>query len=155
MAVHGVGVAAGHEQLDHVDDLWNGLGYSRERHGPQHVEGVHLPQVDGVIALGELRDRKPQLTGLPHHVVIDVRNVLDVPHVEGVELEVATDDIEGHKHQRVAQMSHVIRRDAADVHAHDRRLYRLERLPIPGQRVVYFEQRNPPGFEANATQRGS
>ena len=126
-------------------------GDARERLGPLHVQRVHLLQVDAVVALGELGDRDAQLARLAHHVVVDVRDVLDVVHVVGLELEVAADRVEGHERQRVAEVAHVVGGDAADVHPHDAGLDRLERILAARHRVEDLEQRRPSPTLAGAS----
>ena len=141
VAVHFVSVPAIDQGRDHLDHLIDRLARPRERVRAQDVERVHLLEVDLLITLGQLRDGDAELARDAHHVVVNVGDVLDVPHLVGVELQVAADGVEADEHPRVAQVPHLVRRDAADVHAHDAVVQRLEQLFAPGERVVDLEQR--------------
>ena len=122
--------------LHHRHDLRDGLGDAWVGVRALDVQCVHLPQVDRVVTIRELRDADPQLARLPHHVVVDVGDVLDVTHVVRVELQPSAQRVEGNGDQRVAQVAHVVRGDAADVHGHLSVVDGLEGLHAAGQAVV-------------------
>ena len=96
-----------------------------------------------MVLLGERRDGDAELARFADHVVVDVGDVLDVAHLEGVELEVAPDGVEGDERARVAEVADVVRRDAAHVHAHNAGLDGVEGFDGARARVVDLKQPSP------------
>src|SRR5215207_2794800 len=69
-------------------------------------------------------------------LVVDVGEVLDVPHLVAAMLEVAADHVERHQGHSMADMCAVVGRHPADVHADLPWLDRSQRLLAPRKRVV-------------------
>ena len=139
-----VGVPALQQQRDQLEDLGDAPGDARVGVRAQHVDRVHVLQELRVLLLGQLRDRDAALTRDTHHVVVDVGDVLDVPDLEGLELQVAAHDVEDDVGEGVPEVSHVVRGDPAHVHADDVVLDGSQWLSAARERVVDLEQQRAP-----------
>ena len=86
--------------------------------GRQPVEGRHLGQEGGHVAVAELEVVLAESRGrASQHVVVDIGQVLDVDHVVAEVLQVPMQDVEAQVGERMAQVAGVVRRHAADVEA--------------------------------------
>ncbi|MCZ7575704.1 MAG: hypothetical protein M5U18_01010 [Dehalococcoidia bacterium] len=101
------------------NDLRNVVGGERIGGGPKDVQPVQVVPEDGVVFVADLGDWPPALPFRNHdHIVVDVRNVLDV--LDGVTLreEVAAEGVELDVGEGMPEVRNVVRRNAADVHRH-------------------------------------
>ena len=88
---------------------------------------VHLPG-------GQLEVVDAQFPGFGEDRVVDVGDVADHAHLVAQVLESADDEVKGEIGEGVAEVSGVVRRDTAYVHAHCRP--RFERYDFAPGRVV-------------------
>ena len=107
------------QRADHLDDARDRLDRADVVLGREHAQRRHVLAEQLRLALGE---RHPVLAGRLRALEQRVVDVGDVLHVADVEPGVATDPLDDVEHQvrrGVAEVGGVVRRDAADVHAHD------------------------------------
>ncbi len=86
-----------------------------------------------VKAIGQRLDGLAVLGGAMDDLVVDVRDVSDEDHLVAAVLQVTAHDIERDLGARMTDVAEVINRIAANIHAHDTRLVRVERFLATGQ----------------------
>ena len=96
VAARFVGAAAGDERGDYLDDLVHLARRARVLVGGQDVERVHRVHVLGYVLAREIRHLYAARVGGVYHLVVYVREVLDVQDVEAAEGEPAPNHVEGH-----------------------------------------------------------
>ncbi len=85
--------------------------------------------------IGQLADRDAALQSTPDDLVIDIRDVSHIGHLQIAGLEPPLNHIKSHHHPCVADMTQVIDRHATDIHAHVTGLKRSEGLQRTRKRV--------------------
>src|SRR5680860_623585 len=119
-AVSQVRVARVEKPFDDRHDLLDGLRGARLRVERPHVQGFHVPVEPVDLGLRELQEGHTELTGLGQDRVVDVGDVAHHPHLVTELFEPARQQVVGEIRGGMAEVGRVVRRDAADVHAHDR-----------------------------------
>jgi hypothetical protein len=94
---------------------------------------LHLPEEIVDMPLRQGRGVRPRARGPVDDLVVDVREVLDVPDLVSLELQIAPHGIEDQVAHGVAHVGRRIRRDAADVHPHRLAIGGGERLLLAGE----------------------
>ncbi len=124
VVVHGavgqVRVSRFEEPTDEILDERNGVGGSRFGHRWAHPECIHVDAEPLHLGLGQVEIRDTELAGLREDRVVDVSDVADHPYVVTQFLQASDQEVVRKIGRCVAEVGGVVRRDAADVHAHDR-----------------------------------
>ena len=120
------------DQLLHLRDV---LGRAREWSGGKPVEGRHLGQEGGHVAVAERQVVLAELAGTAQHVVVDIGQVLHVDDVMAQVLQVPMQDVEADIGEGMAEVAGVVRGDAAYVQADWTAAERCERNLLAAQRV--------------------
>ena len=117
-ALDGVGVAAGHQDLDEGDHLRHPLGGLGLGCGGPGVEGLHVTVEPGRLGRGQLQEVDSELAGLGQDRVVDVGDVAHQPHLVAEVLEAADQQVVGEVGVGVPEVGAVVRGDAAHVDPH-------------------------------------
>ncbi len=148
-----IGMAPGDQVRDHRDHLADILGRARLGRGRQVAERRHVLVVPADRLVGALADQvfqRPRVAGilaalrLGVDLVVDVGEVPDIGDVvRPVDMAQKPEEhVEDDHGARIAQVSAVIDRWAADIHPHVRRIDRREVLLRPGPGVVEPDPRH-------------
>ena len=108
------------ERVDHVDHAVDRLGGAGLGERRTRAERLHVGAEAGQLGLGQLEVGHAELAGLGEDGVVDVGDVAHHAHLVTELLEPADEEVVGEVGGGVAEVRGVVRRDAADVHAHDR-----------------------------------
>ena len=100
------------------------------------VERIHVGAEAGELGLGQLEVRNAELPGLREDRVVDVGDVAHHADVVPELLEAADQQVVGEVGRGVAEVRGVVRRDAADVHAHGRADLERDDLALRGVEQV-------------------
>jgi hypothetical protein len=138
VALGDVGVARGDEALDHGHHLADVRGRGRldvrgER--PGHAQRGHVLAVGGGVAVGDHRDRHPELARGGVDLVVDVGDVARVAQRAVAAAEQGGEHPEHHRPARIADVHVVVDRRPAQVHGRAGRILGLERLDPAGEAV--------------------
>ena len=113
-----VGKALVDQRLGHRDDIADVRGRPWLAIRPQDTQTplVFVHRLDH--ALGQRLEGFAILIGSLEDLVVDIGNVAHIGDVIATRTQVTRDDVEGHHHTRMADVTEVIDRHATDVHAH-------------------------------------
>lgn len=126
----------GNQPADHRDDLIDVRGCTRLLIGRKHPE-AGLVLVHGLDhATGQIGIDLAVLVSAAQNLVVDIGDIAHVVHIVTALPQIAGDHIKGHQHPGMAQVTVVIHRHAAHVHAHFARLDGFELFLLLAESVV-------------------
>ena len=114
----GIGDAAVDEMLHRRHDVGHGAGDRGVLVGMAHAQAVEHVEIGPRLLLGVFERVLPNGTRAVDDLVVDVGEVLQVPHLVAAVLQVAPDDVHVDEHEAVADVGRGLGRHAADVDAH-------------------------------------
>ena len=135
VAIGGIGRPPGLQLTDQPPDGVEAEGGAGHPVGPQDVEGIHIGEVVGDVAIAHRLHGAALLGGPFEDLVVDVGEVLHEGHRVAPPLQMAAQHVPDDVTAGVAQMAEVIDRDTAAVDAHLARLQGHEGLGAPGEGV--------------------
>ena len=116
IAVNDIGKAVFDQLSHHIDDFLHMCRYFGVDRRPAHIQLVHHFKIAGNIALGNSMPRHLLLIGSPNNFIIHIGEVLHMHHFPALLLQIAANDIPGHKRPGVADMGMIVRSNAANIH---------------------------------------
>ncbi len=134
-----VGQAVVLQPADHRQHLRHVFGGARLAVGALHAERVGIFVHGGDEAVGERADGLAVLDRALDDLVVDVGDVAHVGHVIPRRAQPALHHVEHHHHPRMPDVTVVVHRHPAHVHAHAAGLDGDERLFLTRERVVDLE----------------
>ena len=146
VAVYVVGQALLLQLLNHGDHLVDVFRGGRIVFGTFDAQGVQVVEKCISVTRGVLAQRDT-LGGLfADDLVVDVRQIHDLCHLQSLELQVATQEVFEQERPEVADMHKIVNGGAAGVHSHMTGLGRCELLLAAGQCIVELQRHDPSGL---------
>ena len=134
--VAGVGQPLVDQLFNQRDDIRDMLGRARVDRRALDAQRVRVGVVFLDEAVAQLLDGDALLVGAADHLVVDIREVLDVLDLVALVFQIAAQRVEHDERARVADVEIVVDRRAAAVNAHLARLDGLEFLLAARLRII-------------------
>ena len=120
---------------DDLGDMPAGPGFKVRR---QHPEGRGVPIHFLDKTFGQRGDRFIIPPGAVDDLVVNIGDISDIKHLQAPAFEITADHVEHHHDPRVPDVTKIIDRHAADIHAYLAGDDGLERFLLPAQAVIDF-----------------